>query len=1313
MKKTNLKFLISNFLLLLILSSASAEGPQWWQDRGVLNNQPAHDFNPVNQGQLKWMCQKAYEEFQAKLPGEANTNILNQINAFPVGNNFRPANQGMLKTLAFPFYERLIEEGYAVDFPWVGKTAADYALANQGQLKNLFYFDFDRFAFSLDTDGDGVSDALELLGKVYQAIPGTFTWEEAKADAERLGGHLATITTEQEQSILYQCVGNQAFYDHHLRIGAEDIDGDGQWAWITGESFDYSRWGTERPLAGANRTVIYNRNYTRQKKGQLWYDVGINGRYGYLLELPVTLDPRSNDTDGDGVNDFDEICLGGNPTRVDTDGDGISDAEEIAAGTSPAQIDTDFDGLTDVEELAGSTDPVNADTDGDGLMDGPEVYGSLYLPVFDLLHWHGAKTYAESLGGHLATVTSDAEHLNIVRTLGYTLMNRYNFWLGASDETLEGDWQWVTGENFETTRWYRSGSVMAPDNSGNEDFLEYYRGGVYQWNDINGSLWRSSLVELDAVLDPLNPDCDGDGIPDGEEISKGMNPLSLDSDGDGISDADEIVAGLNGGLADSDFDGLNDADEIALETDPLNPDSDGDGVFDGEERFITLTDPQGETNAVLSLFAAGSSAIVREQLHISTEYIEEGDDLINTSLIYGPAVTWSITNNTPGMYRLALQIEPYSKVQYNYYRYPLEISINDIVIGETLAVTDRGELAEGFIYTPWLEPGVYDIKCRFKWFMQPAGQDVRIHGLELYSITGTSDTNQNGLADWIDARLNSGMDSDGDGLSDKDELFSFGTDSLNADTDGDGLNDQDEVTLGADPLDSDSDDDGVSDGDEVNELYSNVLKPEFDGSVTNLLVLPGAATNRVTGSWKVTGTALQSQGRRGEVEYKFSLPEQDMVQLELKVAHSWKASLSAPIQTEDTSTLDFYVDGMYLGSRDVVSTRGASADVHVFLPILPLGEHTLTVFWENLHRLLVLKIDELSFQQLGGPDANSDGVKDWVQASLVNSTSVDSSLQSVVSPVCLEGAARYVPLMNITSDSSEFTAYRGVGGRWYTDIPLRETGETPVSVSFQSETLTRSVQAEWVSFNMLQAGQSNLTVRVGDSVKLMAVPEGWGGGQFTLTLNGVETRSPNCDPVIYTFDQAGSYVIHGNYRHDANQSMEGDLTVTVVDWSFSEDMISCRIGDEHQWLIPDLPLETVVETDPTITLIQNNSTNFTILPSEVNGEHIAVARLYEGGPVLDTMDLQVFWLISNADGRMSVIEHYEDSELWEAILVGRNLPDDFSVLVDVFAGGVVLDDYTVERWLTAEDFDEIGEYSLRLFHPNDRAGSTCYRLDFP
>jgi len=58
----------------------------------------------------------------------------------------------------------------------------------------------------------------------------------------------------------------------------------------------------------------------------------------------------------------------------------------------------------------------------------------------------------------------------------------------------------------------------------------------------------------------------------------------------------------------------------------------------------------------------------------------------------------------------------------------------------------------------------------------------------------------------------SSADTDGDGLSDQDEVFRLGTDPRRYDTDGDGLADGAEALAGADPRDADEDGDGIPDG---------------------------------------------------------------------------------------------------------------------------------------------------------------------------------------------------------------------------------------------------------------------------------------------------------------------------------------------------------------------------------------------------------------------------------------------------------------------------------------------------------------------
>ena len=94
--------------------------------------------------------------------------------------------------------------------------------------------------------------------------------------------------------------------------------------------------------------------------------------------------------------------------------------------------------------------------------------------------------------------------------------------------------------------------------------------------------------------DPKNPDTDGDGLQDGAEVKTySTNPLNPDTDGDQLNDGEEVnTYTTNPNNADTDGDGLNDGEEVtSYRTNPLNKDSDGDTLSDGDEVKIYKTDP--------------------------------------------------------------------------------------------------------------------------------------------------------------------------------------------------------------------------------------------------------------------------------------------------------------------------------------------------------------------------------------------------------------------------------------------------------------------------------------------------------------------------------------------------------------------------------------------------------------------------------------------------------------------------------------------------------------------------------------------------
>jgi len=164
------------------------EFPAWWFQRNVIvrtdlaNLSPdyAHpgdynvplDFAMLTQGQLKNFAVAAYDEFVIRGAGvSADMTALMQSwyttdsngVRHPVvtenTNNFAPVNLGQLKAVVKPFYDRFIAMNKIPGYPWTTMStgADDYALANIGQAKFLFFFDLTQLGYGDSTSVDLVS----------------------------------------------------------------------------------------------------------------------------------------------------------------------------------------------------------------------------------------------------------------------------------------------------------------------------------------------------------------------------------------------------------------------------------------------------------------------------------------------------------------------------------------------------------------------------------------------------------------------------------------------------------------------------------------------------------------------------------------------------------------------------------------------------------------------------------------------------------------------------------------------------------------------------------------------------------------------------------------------------------------------------------------------------------------------------------------------------------------------------------------------------------------------------------------------------
>lgn len=226
--------------------------------------------------------------------------------------------------------------------------------------------------------------------------------------------------------------------------------------------------------------------------------------------IHVSSDPLLNDTDFDGLSDYQEHALGTNPTDPDADDDGLTDFEEtisLSPQTNPTHWDTDGDGLGDGTEIAFGSDPTKIDTDGDGLSDPEELI----------------------LGSNPRDIDTDGDGLDD--------MQEKLFNSSITEPDPDGDFMFDGAEKASGT-----------DPKGSDT--------------DNDGLTDGEELLLNA--DPLSADTDDDGLTDGTEVKLWLNPASNDTDGDGLPDLAELERGTSPWNPDTDGDGIPDG---------LDPDS--------------------------------------------------------------------------------------------------------------------------------------------------------------------------------------------------------------------------------------------------------------------------------------------------------------------------------------------------------------------------------------------------------------------------------------------------------------------------------------------------------------------------------------------------------------------------------------------------------------------------------------------------------------------------------------------------------------------------------------------------------------------
>ena len=371
---------------------------------------------------------------------------------------------------------------------------------------------------------------------------------------------------------------------------------------------------------------------------------------------------------------------------------------------------------------------------------------------------------------------------------------------------------------------------------------------VRDWTAGTAGNVTALTFRLEVHSDPNNPDTDGDGLDDGDEVlTHGTYPISVDSDADGARDDFEIVSqtisySVDGSARsatvktaqmdpDSDDDGLLDGEEYNpgldwVVTNPVDPDTDDDGLSDGEESGSYFTDPtwtdsDGDTLSDYSEVTSwGTSPTnpdsdddgLMDGQEVSTyRYITFSFPQVTLGGTVGHRqgfITREVTTACPGLWSLVGVVDPPPDDYMDFYWVLQADGCVDAKLSSPLLI---------------LRDAV-DVSLTFEYSLQGSGSaSVLVNtseGLqslqELAGTAGSWSSSEISLESWK-AELTSivfyGASSDASYRWSLDQVtIKAKTNPWVDDTDGDGLLDGEEAsTWGSNPLTWDSDFDGTAD----------------------------------------------------------------------------------------------------------------------------------------------------------------------------------------------------------------------------------------------------------------------------------------------------------------------------------------------------------------------------------------------------------------------------------------------------------------------------------------------------------------------
>jgi hypothetical protein len=495
---------------------------------------------------------------------------------------------------------------------------------------------------------------------------------------------------------------------------------------------------------------------------------------------------------------------------------------------------------------------------------------------------------------------------------------------------------------------------------------------------------------------------------------------------------------------------------------------------------------------------------------------------------------------------------------------------------------------------------------------------------------------------------------------------------------------------------------GVTTNSGAIRLTNGALNNGAATSLVTIVDIPASEAVAKLGRWEPEAGGLYAVDRRGWVEYALVVPTAGIYTVEVEAASHNQ------YDTDPGFSLSLSLDGEALGNALLDAPPKLTGKVHQRTPFVKAGLHLLRVFWDNPRKDRSLKLLAVRLQ---APVANASSIAEAAteevqsRSGIVNFEMSSNTLSSVTSPMCVEGRGRFLSMMKIQAGHGVIAPQPGIEGGWYADVPISPGEPIPLKVSYENAGFCEHRLLRWQPTDLL--GTTNLTVRRGDSLLMTLGPDcQLGSIRIEGVTNYTVARGSN---IRHRFEKTGIFSIQAVSPERQNGLASHYLKVEVVGCDIGGP-IAAWVGKPRPWCCPAQADKVALEPDPSISLRGVDAAH-NILSITVPEQRQILVRVAPGGPILSRVAVDGFQVFSSNETNFEVRKTYPDgTQLIEMGIVADPVLPSVRLQIALVVGGVVFDDGTVVKNLTATSFDPLGQYTVLFLRPGDANTSACHTL---